>query len=416
MFSSARSKTGRRVAVAAAAVLSAALVAGCSSGASGSESKKEVVIGFALSQSGNMAPFDVEPGKAAMLRVDEINAAGGVNGKKIKTISEDVRSDPNTVGTAVTDLIAKGVNLLVLPCDFDLSAPGATAAQSAKIPAISICAGDPKMANTTTLGDYVFSANAGSDVEGATGAAWAAQRGWKKAYLLQDQSIEYTKSAGKYFEAQFKSLGGSIVGSDSFPGGDNVDVSSQILRLKRASPQPDFVYVASWNPGGATAIRQLHQAGIQTPIVGPAALDGKSLLNSVGSTAKDIYYTAFACYAYCSGQKSPTLDKFAKDYTSKYGAQPSSSYALLGYNMVSAISEALAHASSLSGPDVRAALVDSQPLTTPVGQVKYFSKTCHKIIDMPLTVVGVDSGKMTYVGQQRAKSLPKLGDNNSCAG
>lgn len=416
MFSQARSKTGRRVAVAAAAGIAAALVAGCSSGSSGSGAKKDITIGFALSQSGNMAPFDVEPGKAAMLRVDELNAAGGVNGKKIKTVSEDVRSDPNTVGTAVTDLIAKGVTLIVLPCDFDLSAPGATAAQSAKIPAISICAGDPKMANTTTLGDYVFSANAGSDVEGATGATWALQRGWKKAYVLQDQSIEYTKSAGKYFAAQYKNLGGTIVGNDSFPGGDNVDVSSQILRLKNANPKPDFVYVASWNPGGATAIRQIRQAGIQTPVVGPAALDGKSLLNIVGNSTKDVYYTGFACFAYCTGQNSPALDKFVSEYASKYGAKPSSSYALLGYNMVTAIGDALGRASSLGGADVRQALVDSKPLTTPIGQVKYFSANCHKIIDMPLTVVGVNTGKMTFVGQQRVKSLPKLGDNNSCAG
>ncbi|GAA3971111.1 ABC transporter substrate-binding protein [Actinomadura viridis] len=397
-----------------AAGLSLALAAGCSSGGSGTASQKEIVVGFALSQSGNMAPFDVEPGKAAMLRVDEINAAGGVGGKKIRTISQDVRSNPNTVGTAATDLISKGVNLLMLPCDFDLSAPGATVAQSAKIPAISICAGDPKMANTTTLGDYVFSANAGSDVEGATGAAWAFKRGWKNAYLLQDKSIEYTKSAGKYFEAAYKGLGGTIVGADSFPGGDNVDVSSQILRLKNASPKPDFIYVASWNPGGATAIRQLRQAGVQTPVVGPAALDGKALLEIVGNT-KDVYYTAFACYVYCTGQKSAELDAFVNNYASKHGAKPSSSYALLGYNAVSAIGAALEGASSLDGPALRDALVASPAVTTPIGKVKYFSKTCHKIIDMPLTVIDVGGGAMTYVAQQRAESLPKLGDDNSCA-
>src|SRR5690554_1747793 len=111
------------------------------------------------------------------------------------------------------------------------------------------------MADATTLGDFVFSANAGSDVEGATGASWAFDHGWKSAYLLQDESIEYTKSADRYFEAKFEGVGGTIVGNDSFTGGDNVDVSSQISRLKGDAASADFIYVASRNPGGATAIR-----------------------------------------------------------------------------------------------------------------------------------------------------------------
>src|SRR5699024_6066187 len=147
--------------------------------------------------------------------------------------SKDVRSEPDTVGTVAAEFISDDVDLLVFPCDLDLSAPGVTAAQAAGIPAISICAGDPKMADLTTFGDFVFTANAGSDVEGATGASWAFNdQDWATAYLLQDESIEYTKSAGRYFAAKFEELGGEIAGRDSFPGGDNVDISSQVSRIR----------------------------------------------------------------------------------------------------------------------------------------------------------------------------------------
>jgi branched-chain amino acid transport system substrate-binding protein len=361
-----------------------------------------------------MAPFDVEPGNAALLKIDEINKAGGINGKKIKAIVKDVRSDQATVGTVATELIADGINLLITPCDFDLSAQGAINAQAAGIPAISVCAGDPKMADATTLGDFVFTANAGSDVEGATGASWASSKGWKTAYLLQDESIEYTKSAGRYFQAEFEDLGGSLVGNDSFPGGDNVDVNSQISRLKGLATKPDFIYVASWNPGGATAIRQIREAGIETPIVGPAALDGQLLLDIVGN-AGGIYYTPFACYEYCSGQDSAELDAFVTNYTAKYKAPPSTGYALLGYNMVIALANALDKAGSLSGADVRDALQNGGPVETPIGTMTYFSPTCHKIIDMPLSVVEVGGGKVTYVEQHRIDSIPNLDDGNACA-
>jgi branched-chain amino acid transport system substrate-binding protein len=417
MLSSARPFSGRKAILAAAAVASLVVTASCSdSGSDSSASDADVItIGFALSQSGNMAPFDVEPGNAAMLRIKQINADGGVDGKQIKTVVKDVRSDPDTVGTAATELVADGIDLLVTPCDFDLSAPGAAVAQAASIPSVSICAGDPKMADTTTLGDYVFSANAGSDVEGATGAAWADAQGWTSAYLLQDESIEYTKSAGRYFQAEFEELGGTVVGNDAFPGGDNVNISSQVARIKGLATKPDFVYVASWNPGGATAIRQLREAGVDVPVVGPAALDGQVLLDIVGDGASDVYYTGFACYVYCTGADSADLDTFVADYEAEYDSKPASSYALLGYNMVSALAGALADADSLDGADIKAALENAGPVSTPIGDVQYFSDTCHKIIDMPLSVVEVDHGAMKYVEQQRVDSIPDIGDENACA-
>jgi branched-chain amino acid transport system substrate-binding protein len=417
MLSSARPFSGRKAILAAAAVASLVVTAGCSdSGSDSSASDADVItIGFALSQSGNMAPFDVEPGNAAMLRVKQINDDGGVDGKQIKTVTKDVRSDPDTVGTAATELVADGIDLLVTPCDFDLSAPGAAVAQAASIPSVSICAGDPKMADTTTLGDYVFSANAGSDVEGATGAAWADAQGWSSAYLLQDESIEYTKSAGRYFQAEFEELGGKVVGNDAFPGGDNVNISSQVSRIKGLTTPHDFIYVASWNPGGATAIRQLREGGVDLPVVGPAALDGQVLLDIVGDSASDVYYTGFACYVYCTGADSEDLDAFVTDYQAEYDSEPASSYALLGYTMVSAIAHALEGADSLDGADVKAALENAGPVSTPIGEVQYFSDTCHKIIDMPLSVVEVDQGAMKFVGQQQVDGIPDIGDENACA-
>ncbi|TQK68453.1 ABC transporter substrate-binding protein [Nocardioides sp. SLBN-35] len=414
MLGFARPFSGR-IALSALSVGTLVLTAACSGGSDAADGGDQLVVGFALSQSGNMAPFDVEPGNAALLRIKEINADGGIDGKKIKVVSKDVRSDPDTVGTAATELIAEGIDLLVTPCDFDLSAPGASVAQASEIPSVSICAGDPKMADTTTLGDYVFSANAGSDVEGASGAAWAYEKGWRSAYVLQDESIEYTKSAGRYFTAKFEELGGKIVGDDAFPGGDNVNISSQASRLKGLAQQPDFVYVASWNPGGATAIRQLREAGVTIPVVGPAALDGQVLLDVVGDKASDIYYTGFACYVYCTGADSADLDTFVKDYQAEYKSEPASSYALLGYNMVSAIADAAGRAKSFSGADLKAALEGDGSVTTPIGDVAYFSKTCHKIIDMPMTVVQVADGAMTFAGQQRVDSIPNVDDGNSCA-
>lgn len=404
-----------RAVLAVAAISALAFTTACSSNGGGESSADELVIGMALSQSGNMAGYDSEPGEAALLAVDEINASGGVNGRQIRTIQKDVASDPETVGVVAQELIDQGIDLLITPCDFDLSAPGMTVAQADGVPAISICASDPKAGDATTVGDYIFTAADGSDAEGSTGATFAFSQGLKNAYLLQDESIEYTKSAGRYFAAAFENLGGSIVGQDSFPGGDNVDVSAQIANIKSLSTQPDVIYVASWNPGGATAIKQIREAGIETPIVGPQAIDGQSLLDIVGD-AKDIYLSASACYVYCSGADSQEeLDAFVADFKARTGGEPSSSYTILGYNMMLGIANALQNSEMTDGAVIRDALQSAGPTETPIGQVQYFSATCHKIIDPSMTIIKASEGKMTFVEQVTGLKIPKIGDGNTCA-
>ncbi len=410
---------GLRGAAAAGATLALIVTAGCSASSGGEggagTADDELTIGFALSQSGNMAGFDAEPGAAAKLAVDQINAAGGIDGKQIRAIQKDVASDPETVGVVAQEFLQEGVDLIVTPCDFDLSSPALIAAQAAEVPAISICAGDPKTADLTTIGDFSFTANAGSDVEGSTGASWAFDQGWENAYLLQDESIEYTKSAGAYFAGAFEELGGTIVGKDSFPGGDNIDVSAQISSIKALSEAPDFIYVASWNPAGATAMKQIREAGIDVPLVGPNALDGQTLLDVLGG-ASDVYYTAFACYEYCSGAATQEdLDAFVADFTESSGSGPSSSYALLGYNMMLAIQNALTGADTGSGASLRDALQSAGPVETPIGEMTYFSDTCHKIIDFPMSIVNVAGGSATFVEQHTAKLVPDLGDGNPCS-
>lgn len=409
-----------RSAACVAAVTLLAVTAGCSSNGNGgsgggSASGDEIVIGFALSQSGNMAGFDSEPGAAAALAVEQINADGGIDGRQIRIIQKDVASSSETVGIVAQEFLQEGVDLIVTPCDFDLSAPALIAAQTAEVPAISICAGDPKTSDLVTIGEYSFTANAGSDVEGSTGASWAFAQGWKTAFLLQDESIEYTKSAGAYFAAAFAELGGTVIGEDSFPGGDNVDVSAQIASIKALPEAPDFIYVASWNPAGATAMRQIREAGIDVPLVGPNALDGQTLLDILGN-AGEVYYTAFACYEYCTGADTQDeLDAFVADFTAATGSGPSSSYPILGYNMMLAIRNALTGADTSTGANIKAALEAAGPVDTPIGKMSYFSESCHKIIDFPMSIVKVSDGSATFVEQHTAKLIPNIGDGNACA-
>jgi branched-chain amino acid transport system substrate-binding protein len=378
-------------------------------------SDEPIVIGLAVANSGPIAPYDVEAAEAAQLRAKQINADGGVNGRPLKMVVKDTRSDKATASNAATELISSdGAVAIIASCDFDYGSPAAIAANSAEVPGISMCASDPKFADKKTIGEYAFSMGVGSDVEGASNAEWAFnERDWKSAYILQDESIEYTKALGRYFKARWDELGGEVVGEDSFPGGENVNVRSQAAKIRSEGADADFIYLPSWNPGAATAIRQLRAAGVDTPILGPAAVDS-SALDKIAGPVSDVFFSPYACYSYCTGQDEAGLNEFVTAFEKEYGKKPSSSYDLAAYDLVSAIATAAEQAEEVSGSALKDELEQLPEIDTPTGKQQFFSDTCHKPIQPTLAYVEVVEGKLRYVGSYKVEEIADVGDGNPC--
>src|SRR5690606_20893230 len=181
----------------------------------------KIVIGGALSLTGVQAPLDTPSLKGAEVAVKYLNDNGGLLGKPIEFINIDGKSDPVTVGNAAVELIDRGAELIVAPCDFDFGSPASREAQAAGLVGISTCASDP-LYSSWSLGDKQFTLSMWNTTMGAVAADYAfKERGWKTAYVVTDQFIAYTKSLSKYFVAQFKANGGEIILEDIYTNGDN---------------------------------------------------------------------------------------------------------------------------------------------------------------------------------------------------
>ena len=236
-------------------------------GADGSSASNEpFVLGLAIAKSGTASSFDGPPVQGLELRVDQLNREGGIDGREIKLITSDTQSDPARGASAATELIERGADALAVTCDFDFGSPAAIAAAGENVPSISLCASDPKFADVKTIGPMAFTMGTGTDAKASIAAEYAYEdRDWRSAYILQDTSIEYTKSLGKYFEARFTELGGEIVGTDTFNGLESAEVPAQVTKLRNLSQQPDLIYLPAFIPPAATVIRQIRDAGIETP-------------------------------------------------------------------------------------------------------------------------------------------------------
>jgi branched-chain amino acid transport system substrate-binding protein len=285
-----------------------------------------IKIGFAIAQSGWLANYDLAPFRAAVTKIDEINAAGGLLGHQIEYKVIDTKTEQERSAAAGAELVNESVNMLVVSCDYDFGAPAALAANKAGIITMSLCAGDPKM-GVQGVGPYAFSANSAAQSEGIAIAEYAQTKmGLKTAYILQDVTIEYDKSACAGFRAAWTGGGEKgIVGTDSFRN-DDPSIAAQITRIKALPTPPDAIYLCSFTPGGASAVRQLRAAGIDAPILAPTAMVDNYWLNAVPDL-KDFYLPGFM--SLYGDDPRPEMKAFLEAFKARWHEMPVSSYAVL---------------------------------------------------------------------------------------
>src|SRR5262249_44146671 len=234
-----------------AVVAVAAVAVGTAAGersASGS-----ILIGISAAKTGILAPYDLQAGQLFQMRINQINKAGGVLGKQINVEWIDTKSDKPTAAANANELIAKGAVAIVATCDFDFSFPAINAPRAKKVPGIALCASSPKVATPAIVGPYGGSMGLGSDAEGTTMAEWmhAKKPEFKRVYIFKDNSLEYSKATADYFKARWLSLGGKVCGEDTFVGGPNLDLSSQVTRLRGKVSGCDAIFDGSWQPYGS---------------------------------------------------------------------------------------------------------------------------------------------------------------------
>jgi branched-chain amino acid transport system substrate-binding protein len=406
------------IALVATLVLAAA---GCGDdddgGSSGESSDKgPILIGISAAKTGLYQPYDLQSGQLLQMRLEEINAEGGVLGRRFKTQWIDTKSDKPAAGTNALELIANGAKFIIGTCDFDYSFPAMQAAATKNVPAMALCASSPKSATPAIVGDLSGTMGLGSDSEGVAMAEWLRENRpeLKRAYVFKDTAIQYSQATADYFEARWKELGGEVCGKDDFVGGPTLDLSSQITRLRGQVGGCDVIYDSSFIPFSAQLVRSVRDAGVQLPIAGNAGLNG-SAVREVAGPISEVYVLGFECVpTYCSGggeAVSEVNDKFE----AKYGKPIADSYALPGYDLGTAIAAAIEKADSTDGEKVAAALFDSGvTVKTLIGEDASFTAECHRPQPATYSVEQFTDGKSKQVGKVTVQGVPEIGDKNPC--
>lgn len=303
----------------------------------------EIVVGMATAQSGFMEAYDKPAKEAAMIRIDEINKAGGLLGKQIKVVEADTKTDRAEGAKAGLEVLDKGADLVIVSCDYDFGSPAALAAEAAGKVSFFLCAESIK-AGIQGVGPHSFSASVLAAVQGATMAEWSyKKKDARSFYVLLDTWTEYNKGICDGFDWMAPKLeGAEVVGRDTFKNED-ASIASQITRIKSLAKEPDAIMLCSMMPGVVSAIKQIRAAGINSMIINGSGVDGSYWLNAVPDLSN--FYVPVQGSIY-GDDPNPAVEEFNKKYETITGARPSSQYVYPGYVLIDIWAKAVERAKS----------------------------------------------------------------------
>lgn len=355
----------------------------------------EIVVGFATAASGFMQAYDKPAQDAAMIRIEEINKAGGLLGKKIKAVFADTKTDQAEGAKAGLAVLDQGADLVIVSCDYDFGAPAALQAQAANKVSFFLCAESVK-AGIPGVGPYSFSASVLAPVQGATMSEWAyKKKNARTFYRLLDSWTVYNKGICDGFDWEMPKLkDATLVGSDTFKN-DDASIASQITRIKSLPKEPDAIMLCTMMPGGVSAVKQIRAAGIKSMILNGSGMDGSYWLNAVPDLSN--FYVPVQGSIY-GDDPNPKVGEFNKKYKEATGGDPSSQYVYPGYVLIDVWAKAVERAKTTDTEAVVAELEKMNNEPTLFGP-RTFSKELHHQNQGRYLIVDTEQGKPKVVDE-----------------
>lgn len=343
------------VAASAVAVMALSL-AGCSGGSmddsssSGAKASGDsITIGTVTTNSGTAAAYGEAEVKGFELAVSEINAKGGINGKKVKLESMDDKGDATEASNAYNKLAGDNNVLAVAgPTISATTAAVAPLADQSKLVTIAPAA----TSDSIETGNYLFRTCFKDSYQGEVAARFAAENlKVKKVAVLYGTGDPYSSGVGEAFAKAAEKLGLEVVDKESSSSADDTEYSAQLQKIQASGAEllyaPYYYSVA-----GPYIIPQARSVGFEGYVMGPDGYDGLKLTGDKSQYNKTYYTTHYSA----DDNTNTKVQDFIKSYKSKNNAEPNT-FAALGYDTIYMIKQAIEKAGkNATREDVRNAV------------------------------------------------------------
>jgi len=314
--------------------------------------RSTIKIGYFGDLSGPTFNFGQSALNGLLMAVNEVNQAGGINGRRIDVVIEDDRGSPEEAARLTSKLIDEDkVIAIVAGGTSGNSLAAAPKAQSSHVPLISPSSTDPAV---TQVGDYIFRACFVDSFQGEVMASFAANTlKAQKAAILFDFNSPYGRGLSDYFKLSFTKLGGRIVSEQSYAQGD-ADFKGQLSTIRSA--EPDVIYIPGYYGDVAIIAKQARMIGLTQWLLGGDGWDAPELWQLGGDALNGAYISTH----YSVDDPSPAIQAFVQSYKQRYGNLPPDAHAALAYDAARLLADAITRAGTTDGAKLREALAQTK--------------------------------------------------------
>ncbi|HUX13526.1 MAG TPA: ABC transporter substrate-binding protein [Spirochaetia bacterium] len=331
------------------------------SGAKEAASTDTIHIALTAPITGDYAEYGKNFQRSVEMAINEINAAGGVLGKKFELSVGDSKGDPKESA----NLAQKWVSDPTIVAEIgDFTSTCCMASQPiydrAGMVQLSPTASHTKFAPGSP---WSFSIVGTQAYEQPFMAKLASKTlGFKNMAVLYINN-DWGVDTQKFYKENFEQQGGKIVGEESFFQGDK-DFKAALTKLKASNP--DALYMAAMYNDGALIEKQRQELGWNIPVLGPSSLYSDQLIK-LGGAAVDGLYTNVSFFA---KDPDPKIQNYVKGFEKLYNVTPNF-HAALAYDAMYLLADAIKRAGSTDHKAIRDALAVTKDFSGLTGDITF---------------------------------------------
>jgi branched-chain amino acid transport system substrate-binding protein len=344
-----------------------------------------IKVGFMGALTGDVAMFGKPTLEGMKMAAEEVNAAGGVLGKKIEIVEADNRGDKQEGASVAQKLISRD-NVIAMVGDptTGITKVVAPIAQKASVVLLSAGATGPGVVEN---GDFIYRDTLLDSVAiPACIDFFAKDLGYKKVAVITSDNNDYSVGLSQTFRDAAKGKGITIVADEKVKDGDK-DFSAQITNIK--AKKPDVIFFSGYYTEGALIMKEARKQGLKANMFGGDGLFSPKLIELGGDAVEG----TMSALGFSPEQASPVTAKFVEAFKKKFNGAEPGLFDAQGYDAIMLLADAMKRSNSLDPKVFKDALAKTKMFEGVSGTISM--QASREPIKSPLALLVVKGGKFT---------------------